>query len=137
MINRQVEYNIVSRAVEGAAGAGVGIAVSQGVGEPGCVIGGTLVGMLGITVRDPTIVNSVAPDAYKQYDEAAILTLGEIFITAPAGGVVTGDPVWFSAGTGALAKATGGDNVGPVVGARWKFTQAAGALAIVQLGIQR
>ena len=137
MVNRMVQYNMVSRSVETAAGVAVGVGVSQGSLEPGCIVGGaTLAPFIGITVRDPTIVNAVAPDAYKQYDEAAVLTEGEIFITAPAGGVVTGDAVTFNVTTGALGKTADASNLA-IPGARWKFTQAAAALAIVQLGIQR
>jgi len=137
MVNRMVQYNIVSRSVESAAGVAVGVGVSQGSIEPGCIVGGaTLAPFLGITVRDPTIVNAVAPDAYKQYDEAAILTEGELFITCPAGNVLTGDPVTFNVTTGVLGKTADASNLA-IPGARWKFAATAGALAIVQLGIQR
>jgi len=139
MINRMVDYNVVSRSVEGPAGGmPAARAVSQSASyDINCVLGGTVVGFVGITVLDPTNIHpvgSVVPsDAYAQYTNCGVLTKGEIFATAT---VVTlaGDPVHFGAADGVLTN-TGG--IGPVVGARWKYARPANELNVVQLGIQR
>jgi hypothetical protein len=140
MINRMVDYNAVSRSVESAGAAGIAAprAVSQSVASDiGCILGGALPGFVGITILDPTLVNfvgsTVPPESYAQYVTCGVLTKGEIFATAT---VITaaGDPVHFGAADGILTN-TGG--VGPVVGARWKYSRPANELNVVQLGIQR
>lgn len=137
MINNMVQHNVVTRSIESVGGIGAGVAACQGNNEQGATVGGILADFVGISVRDVTIINAAAPDVYPRYTNFNVLTFGELFITAPAGGVVAGDPVYFNATTGALLKAAGAGIEGPIVGARWKFDTAAGALAIVQLGVQR
>jgi hypothetical protein len=140
MINRMVDYNAVTRSVEGSAAAGIAAprAVSQSTAaDISCVIGGTVAGFVGITILDPTIVqfvgSTVPPESYPQYLNCGVLTKGEIFATAT---VITaaGDPVHFGAADGILTN-TGA--VGPVPGARWKYSRPANEMNVVQLGIQR
>jgi hypothetical protein len=140
MVNRMVDYNAVTRSVEGSAVSGVAPAraVSQSLASDiGCTIGGTLKDFVGITILDPTIIqvigSTVPPESYPQYANCGVLTKGEIFATATVP-TVTGDPVHFGAADGVLTN-TGG--IGPVVGARWKHTRPANELNVVQLGIQR
>jgi hypothetical protein len=138
MINRMVDYNAVSRNCATAAGIPAARAVSQGTRDEDAVIGGTLAGFLGITIYDPTLVNPstvlVADGTYTQYTEMGILTKGEIFATSVVA-TAAGDPVHFVAADGTLTN-TGA--IGPVPGARWKYTRATpGDLNVVQLGIQR
>jgi hypothetical protein len=139
MINRMVDFNTVTRSVEGpATGIPAGRVVGQSAAyDINCVLGGTLVNLLGITVLDPTnivpIGSSVPVDATPQYMNIGILTKGEIFITAT---VITtaGDPVHYDTATGVL---TNTGVIGPIVGARWKYSRPANELNVVQLGIQR
>ena len=139
MINRMVDFNTVTRSVEGPAGGmPAARAVSQSTAyDINCVLGGTLVGFVGITVLDPTNIHPIGSpvplDAYAQYTNCSVLTKGEIFVTAT---VITlaGDPVHFGAADGVLTN-TGG--IGPIVGARWKYARPANELNVVQLGIQR
>ena len=136
MINRMVDYNAVTRSVEGATPIPPARAVSQSVAaDINCILGGTVVGFVGITILDPTLINAagIAVDSYPQYTNCGVLTKGEIFATAT---VITtaGDPVHFGAADGVLTN-TGG--IGPVVGARWKHSRPANELNVVQLGIQR
>jgi len=139
MINRMVDYNAVTRSVEGpATGIPACRAVSQSAAyDINCVLGGTVVGFIGITILDPTNVipigSAVPVDATPQYLNIGILTKGEIFATATVI-TVAGDPVHFGAADGILTN-TGG--VGPIVGARWKYSRPANELNAVQLGIQR
>ena len=135
MINNMVDFNTISRNCATVAGIPAARAVSQGTTDIDAVIGGTLVGFLGLTVLDPTVRNPnvATPDVYPQYAEMGILTKGEMFATTVVG-ITAGDPVHFVAADGTLTN-TGA--IGPVPGARWKFTRLAGELNIVQLGIQR
>jgi hypothetical protein len=140
MVNRMVDYNAATRSVEGSAATGVapGRAVSQSLASDiGCTLGGTVKDFVGITILDPTLVqfvgSTVPAENYAQYQNCGVLTKGEIFITATVA-TVTGDPVHFGAADGVLTN-TGG--IGPIVGARWKYTRPANELNVVQLGIQR
>jgi hypothetical protein len=137
MVNRMVDYNAVTRSAENANMAACR-AVSQSVASDiGCVIGGTVAGFVGITILDPTgiwpIGSSVPDGGTAQYFNVGVLTKGEIFATAT---VITaaGDPVHFGAADGILTN-TGA--VGPIPGARWKYSRPANELNVVQLGIQR
>ena len=136
MINRMVDYNAVTRNCAPAAGIPFARAVSQSPSNDiDCVIGGTIIGFLGITIMDPTLIapQGLAVDIYPQYSNVGILTKGEIFATTIVA-TTAGDPVHFVAADGTLTN-TGA--IGPVVGARWKHTRLAGELNVVQLGIQR
>ena len=98
---------------ETAAGIGFGLAVSQGAGDQGVILGGTLAGFRGISVRDVTLGAGV--DVYPQTSNVGVLTDGQIWVV-PAAAVAAGDPVHFDAATGALSNAGG---QGPIKGARW------------------
>lgn len=130
------DFDVDTGVVETVAGIGFGLAVSQGVGSPGVIIGGTRLGFRGITVRDVTL-ESAQVDKYAQYQNAGVLTKGKIWV-APSHSVVAGDPVYFVGATGVFTNQSGG-NQGPINGARW-VTAAAGTgdLALVELsGYQR
>jgi hypothetical protein len=139
MVNRMVDYNAVTRSVEGpAAGIGAPRAVSQSTAyDINCILGGTLVGFVGITILDPTNIppvgSTVPVDTTPQYMNIGVLTKGEIFVTATVP-TLAGDPVHFGTTDGVLTN-TGG--IGPVPGARWKYARPANELNVVQLGIQR
>ena len=100
--------------------------------DGGAVLGGTLVGFLGITLADPTIVatDPAVPDTYPRYTNVGILTKGEIFAQA-AVATTAGDPVHFGAADGVMTN-TGG--IGPIVGARWKYTRLANELNAISTG---
>ena len=138
MINRMVDYNAVTRSVEGATPIAPARAVSQSTAaDINCLLGGTVAAFVGITILDPTNVypvgSSVPDGGYAQYFNVGVLTKGEIFATATVP-TLAGDPVHFGAVDGVLTN-TGA--VGPVPGARWKYSRPANELNVVQLGIQR
>jgi hypothetical protein len=137
MINRMVDYNAVTRSA-GGSDIPACRAVSQSASNDiDCVIGGTLVGFIGITILDPTNVQPIGSgtplDAYARYTNVGILTKGEIFATTVVA-TLAGDPVHFVAVDGTLTN-TGA--IGPIPGARWKYARLANELNVVQLGIQR
>jgi hypothetical protein len=139
MINSMVDYNAVTRSAATVNGIPPARAVSQGTADIECVLGGANVNtFLGITIVDPTIVKPTTDvttpvGSYPQYNNVGILTKGEMFATA-AVATASGDPLHFDAADGTLSNAGG---TGPVPGASWKFTRAAGELNVVKLGIQR
>lgn len=130
-MTKGADFNAVTGIVETAAGVGFGLAVSQGTGDQGVVIGGTRVGFLGITIRDVTL-ESDQSDTIDQYQNAGVLDRGQIWV-APSHSVVANDAVYFVAATGVLTNQSGG-NQGPINGARFVTTAAGtGDLALVEL----
>lgn len=132
------DFNSDTGICETAAGIGFGLAVSQGTGDKGVVIGGTRLGFRGITIRDVTLVHSDANlDKYIENENMGILTRGKIMVatTVP---VAAGDAVYFVAATGVLTNVSAG-NQGPINGARFIRSAAGnGDVAIVELsGYQR
>jgi hypothetical protein len=136
MINRQVDYNAITKSAEGGT-IPCCRAVSQSLASDiGCVIGGTAAGFVGITILDPTNVypvgTSIPDGGYAQYFNVGVLTKGEMFAICAAA-TLAGDPLSFTAVDGTLLN-TGGI---VVAGGRWKYARTGGALNVVQLGIQR
>lgn len=127
------DFDIDTGNCETAAGLAFGIAVSQGAADKGVIIGGTLLGFRGITVRDVTL-ESDQSDKYAQYQNVGVLTRGKIWVTV-ATAVAAHDPVHFTAATGTLRNA---GEQGPVDGARWVTSASINGLALVELkGFQR
>jgi hypothetical protein len=108
-----------------------GRAVSQGSSsDQGVVIGGTLAGFRGVSIRDVTLPGSrTVLDAYLPPDSVGVLESGDIWVE-PTVAVNANDPVWFNATTGTFNKSTG---IGPIIGARWKTSCGVGGRAILSL----
>jgi hypothetical protein len=130
-----------TRIVETAAGIGFGLAVSQGaLSDRGCVIGGST--FVGVTRADQTLAradlstpsgpSTLALDTYLQYDNAGILTMGDIWVNCYAS-VTPATTVTFSATTGQLGLAGT-----TITHARWMTTAVGSAgtpvLAVLRLG---
>lgn len=111
------------------AGIGFGLAVSRGANsDRGTILGGTLAGFRGCSIKDITLVTDNG-DKYQKPNSMGILESGEIWVE-PAVAVAIDDPVHFDGTTGVWSN-TGG--IGPVLGARWKTSCAVGGRAILQL----
>lgn len=121
------ESNVISRDVETAGGIGWGLAVIQGTADNQCELGAAGA-FLGITVRD-IAVDATRGDKYAQYDCAAIINEGVIWVTAGEA-VVAGDAVYRTA-AGALNKTAAGNTL--IANARWETSAALGALAQIRL----
>jgi len=119
--------DVISRAVEGGAGIGFGLAVIQGTADEQCKLGAAGV-FLGITVKDVALPKSRG-DKYAQYDVAAILTKGVILVTAGEA-VNAGDAVYRTA-AGVLNKTSSGNTL--IANARWETSAGNGALAKLRL----
>ena len=100
MLADMVAFAGDSRIIETAAGIGFGLAVSQGVNDDGCIIGGSA--PVGVTCADATLPQAAGittVDKYSQYDNAGILVMGDIWVYAYAS-VTPATAVVFEAATG-------------------------------------
>lgn len=131
------DNNIVTGICETAApGIGFGLAVSQGsLSDQGTILGGTLDGFKGISVRDITLRGDVATanlDKYQPPNNMGILRRGQIW-AEPGEAVAANDPIWFHGTTGVLYKSTGSGRVGPVLGGRWDTSCGVGGRAVAYI----
>lgn len=120
-----------TRLCETAAGIGFGRAVSQGAGAKGAVVGGTVAGFLGITVRAPAEVIQAGQtvDIYQRYQNMSVMNKGDIWVVA-VNGCTAGATASFDGTTGQFNPAAGGLTI---PGSRWLTTATAGGLAKLRL----
>lgn len=109
--------NRISRTVETAA-IPFGAPVQRGAADHGAAIFSTG-DFLGIAILNPAVPGNVAtastPDQYPVGFTAAILTKGQMYVTAGAT-VVPGDDVYYTTATGKYVTASGAGIVGPLTG---------------------
>lgn len=99
-----------------------GRAVSRGaLSDQGAIIGGTLAGFRGISLKDQTL-DVRNNDAYLPPNNMGIVERGAVWVE-PTVAVVPGDVVWFNATTGTFNKSTG---IGPIPGAYYMDTAGIG-----------
>ena len=122
-----------TRIVETAAGIGFGLAVGQGAGVRGAVLGAAAAaGFVGISIRD-VVLDPRDGDTYRQGASSAVLTEGDIWV-ATGGAVAAGDNVVFEAATGILSSLPADATHFAIAGARWMTGATNGGLAVVRLG---
>jgi hypothetical protein len=122
-----------TRIVETAAGIGFGLAVGQGAGARGAVLGAAAAaGFVGISIRD-VVLDPRDGDIYPRGASIAVLTEGDIWVVT-GGAVAAGDNVVFEAATGILSSLPADATHFAVAGARWMTAAGNGGLAIVRLG---
>lgn len=95
--------NRISRTVEDSAGIGFGVPVYRGSGDHGCTATvGTLASFLGFTIATSAQAPVAGQDAdeYQQYDNAAIMTQGAIYVEV-TGAVADGAALTVGTGGGA------------------------------------
>lgn len=95
--------NRISRTVEDSAGIGFGVPVYRGSGDHGCTATvGTLASFLGFTIATSAQAPVAGQDAdeYQQYDNAAIMTQGAIYVEV-TGAVADGAALTVGTGAGA------------------------------------
>jgi hypothetical protein len=111
-----------------------GRAVSQGVlSDQGAVLGGTLVGLKGCSIRDITVRGDLAVvDAYLPPNSLGILESGDIWVE-PFEAVNANDIVVFNLTSGLWGKTTGAGVSTEIPGARWKTSCGIGGRAILSL----
>lgn len=126
-------HQIDSRAVETVAGIGFGVAVGRGTDlEKQCVLG--TAAYLGITVRslDREADDAAGAIEYSQYETAAIMREGYVWVALPAGGN-PGDAIKYTTATGVLDVGTAGVGETQLDGATLETVTAAGELGVVRL----
>jgi hypothetical protein len=126
------DNHVETRIAEGTAGLPFGRVVSLGTGERGAVIGGAIGDMLGVTVRDITLIAKAGEtaDVYQNGDNTAVLNEGDIWVLVNAG-VTAGDSGTYLAADGTLAPAASGVSI---PGSRWLTTAASsGDMACLRL----
>lgn len=95
--------NRITRTVEDSAGIGFGVPVYRGSGDHGCTATvGTLASFLGFTIATSAQAPVAGQDAdeYQQYDNAAIMTQGAIYVEV-TGAVADGAALTVGTGAGA------------------------------------
>lgn len=125
---------IVSRAVETAAGIGIAVAVSRGTDAEKQVVLGADGAFFGVTVRSlDHEVNDSGNLVYDQYDAADIMRHGYIWVAVPSGCSV-GDLANYADGTGVIdAGAEVGGTSTQIPGATFETAAAAGGLALLRI----
>jgi len=117
MIVDETHASVNTRMVETSGGVGFGLAVSQGVGDTGCVIGGSA--FIGVTVRDVTLdrvpIDPQAPvgtilaaDTYPQYANAGVMSTGHIWVAAGAGSIKANDAAFYDQTVGKFSNSASG-----------------------------
>lgn len=132
------DYNTVTGIAEGASGIGFGLAVSKGNAgvDKSTVLGGTVAGFKGISVRDVTLdavaAGSTLLDKYVAPGNMGILQRGQIWVE-PGEAVADEDPVYFDGTTGVFYKSASAGRVGPIPGAKFVGSCGVGGRAEVFL----
>jgi hypothetical protein len=127
--------NRITRTVETAAGIAFGRPVYRGTGDHGCTSTvGTLATFLGWTIATSALGPIAGQDAdeYQQYDNAAIITSGAIFVIC-TGNVTDGAAVTVGTGGGAADDigATAADATHIATG--WVFDQTVTGGGLVRI----
>lgn len=108
-----------------------GRAVSQGsLSDQGVILGGTLVGFRGVSVKSITQGSEV--DTYKAPVNVNVMKEGSIWVE-PASAVNANGQVYFNSTTGLFDDGAASGFVGPVKGARWKTSCGVGGRALLEL----
>jgi hypothetical protein len=112
MIVDETRASVSTYQIETAAGVGFGVAVSQGVGDTGIVVGGATK-FIGLTVRDVTqdrvpldplsalVAEQVPVDTYPQTANVGVMHTGHMWVVAHAN-VAASDPLFYVAADGSL-----------------------------------
>lgn len=121
-----------TRICETVAGIGFGLAVSQGSGTKGVIIGGTTAGFQGVSYRDITLIAACGfLDLYPQYANMGVMVRGDIWVAVEAA-VTIASAVIFNAATGQFGAATGQT----ITQAKYIIPQATpGGLALLRMKV--
>lgn len=104
MVANMEPSNRISRTVETAAGIAFGAPAYRGAGDRGCVAAvGTAATFLGFVIADhgQPLLAGGTPDTVPQYDSAAIMVDGAIYVQLGPNGVADGAAVTVGTGAGA------------------------------------
>ena len=134
LIYAQAPHDIVSRAIETAAGIQFGVAVKRGTDADTQAVLATSADYMGVTIR--SLENEGAANTgnikWDFKSTAGIMRSGYIWAVCPTG-CSPGDPVNYADGTGILDSGTAGVGETQLNGATWETTATAGELAVLRL----
>lgn len=119
-----------TRIVETVAGVGFGRVVAKGTAEKGAVLGGALVDILGVSIRDITLIAAAGQtaDKYQASNNMGVMNEGDMWVVANA--AVTKDATaTYLPADGTFAPAASGV---AIPGARWLKGGASGDLVPVR-----
>ena len=127
--------NRISRTIETAA-VPFGAPVQRGAADHGAVAF-TTGDFLGIAILNPAVPGNVAtattPDVYPVGFTAAILTKGQMYVTAGET-VVQGDDVYYVTATGKYVTTAGAGAVGPLTGVFFDTSGGNGDIVEISVG---
>lgn len=134
LVYAQAPHDIISRAVETAAGIGFGVAVARGTDADRQIDLAGSASFLGITIRSLEKEGAANTGAIKwnETETAGVMRKGYIWAVCPAG-CVPGDAVKYTDSTGVLDAGAAGAGETQLDGASWETTAAAGELAVIRL----
>ena len=133
LIYAQAPHDIVSRAVETAAGVAFGVAVTRGTDADKQIVPAASADFLGITIRSLEKEGGTAGAIqWNAKETAGVMRSGYIWAVCPTG-CVPGDAVNYADGTGVLDSGAAGAGSTSLDGASWETTAVAGELAVVRL----
>ena len=133
LIYAQAPHDIVSRAVETAAGVAFGVAVTRGTDADKQIVPAASADFLGITIRSLEKEGGTAGAIqWNAKETAGVMRSGYIWAVCPTG-CVPGDAVNYADGTGVLDSGAAGASSTSLDGASWETTAVAGELAVVRL----
>lgn len=114
-------------------GIAFGRAVSQGaLSDEGVILGGTLAGFRGVSIRDVTVRgDNGSVDHYLPPNSVGVMESGDIWVE-PNEAVTAHAAVYFVAATGLFSDNASGA-LGPIPGAYWKTSCGVGGRAIVSI----
>lgn len=126
--------DIISRLAEGAAGIGVGVAVSRGTDPDRQMLLGGATNYLGITIRSLDRENDVNTGdvIFLEKAAASVLRKGYINLICPTG-CVPGALAFYDDVTGIVDAGTAGVGDTQITNAYWDTTAAAGEIAVLVL----
>lgn len=133
-IYAQAPHDIISRAVETAAGIAFGVAVSRGTDKDAqAVVGGS--DLLGIVIRslDKEGAANTGAIQWNELEQAGILRSGYVWAKCVAG-CVPGNAVNYNTTTGVLDAGAPGAGEAAVPNASWESTASANGLAVLRIG---
>ena len=133
MVYAQSPHDIVSRAVETAAGIEFGHIVSRGTDPDNQVVAGGAAA-LGVTVRflDKEGAANSGAIRLEETETAAVLRSGSIYVVCPAG-CAPGDPVKYTTATGVIDAGAAAAGETALAAASWETSAAAGELAVLRV----
>jgi hypothetical protein len=125
---------VITKAVETAAGIDFGVVVSRGTADEQCVVGGDAAG-IGITCRTLDREGAITTGAvkYDQYDDAAIITEGYVYVPIYTASGSPGDDLFYNDTTGKIEVGTASTGETQMNATLEETVSSSGQIALIRL----